>query len=114
MHAGKVLIPLLLIPLLLLVSACTTVRIGRDFDLAAFDAKVQRGVTTQADVRGWLGEPAGVGKSVDSSGERYEEWNYYHGSVRIPGGAEAPVKVLQIKFDQRGVVRAYNWSGQRG
>jgi hypothetical protein len=59
------------------------------------------------------------GQAVDSPvaarlGERYEEWNYYHGSVRIPGGAESPVKVLEIKFDQRGVVRGYNWSGQRG
>jgi hypothetical protein len=110
MHPGK-----LIIALLLLVSACsTTVRVGRDFDLSAFDAKVQRGVTTQADVRGWLGEPAGVGVSVDTTGERYQEWNYYHGTVRVPGGAESPVKVLQIKFDQRGVVRGYNWSGQRG
>jgi hypothetical protein len=27
--------------------------------------------------------------------------------------ADAHLKVLQIKFDQRGVVRAYNWSGER-
>jgi hypothetical protein len=108
MHPGK-----LIIPLLLLVSACTTVRVGSDFDLSAFDAKVQRGVTTQADVRGWLGAPAGVGVSVDTSGERYEEWNYYHGTVRIPGSADSHVKILQIKFDQRGVVRGYNWSGER-
>lgn len=37
----------------------------------------------------WLGEPAGVGGSVDTSGERYQEWNYYHGAVSIPGGAES-------------------------
>lgn len=85
----------------------------REFDPAAFDAKVQRGVTTQADVRGWLGAPNGVGVSVDASGERYEEWNYYHGTVRIPGSEESRVTLLQIKFDKNGVVRAYNWSGQR-
>jgi hypothetical protein len=103
----------LIIPLLLLVSACTTVRVGRDFDMATFQAKVQRGVTTQADVRGWLGEPAGTGVTVDTSGERYQEWHYYHGNVRIPGSEDSRVRVLQIKFDQRGVVRGYNWSGER-
>jgi hypothetical protein len=109
MHPAK-----LVIPLLLFVSACTTVKVGRDFDISTFDSKVQRGVTTQADVRKWLGAPAGVGASVETSGERYEEWNYYYGTVRIPGAKDSQVKVLQIKFDQRGVVRAYNWSGERG
>jgi hypothetical protein len=104
----------LLIALLLLASACTTVRVGREFDASAFEAKVQRGVTTQADVRGWLGEPANVGVSVDTNGERYQEWHYYHGNVRIPGATDARLRLLQIKFDQRGVVRAYNWSGERG
>lgn len=80
----------LVLPLLLLLAACTTVRIGHEFDPAAFDAKVQRG------------------------GERFEEWSYYHGSVRIPGSKDSRITVLQIKFDQRGMVRAYNWSGQRG
>ena len=79
MHPGK-----LVIPLLVLVSACTTVKVGREFDLAAFDAKVQRGVTTQSEVRGWLGAPNGTGVSVETGGERYEE------------------------------LRAYNWSGERG
>lgn len=103
-----------IIALLLAVSACTTVQVGRDFDLAAFDARVRRGVTTQGDVRGWLGAPYGVGVSVDTAGERYEEWHYYYGTVRIPGSSESRVKMLQIKFDQRGVVRGYNWSGERG
>ena len=105
----------IIIPLLLLAaSACTTVRIGRDFDLAAFDAKVQRGVSSQSDVRGWLGEPNGVGTTVDTAGDRYQEWHYYYGTVRIPGSEDSRVKMLQIKFDQRGVVRGYNWSGERG
>jgi hypothetical protein len=109
MRPGK-----LVIPLLILVTACTTVKVGREFDLAAFDSKVQRGATTQSEVRGWLGAPNGTGVSVDTSGERYEEWNYYYGTVRIPGSADSRVKLLQIKFDQRGVVRGYNWSGERG
>jgi hypothetical protein len=103
----------LAIPLLLLVSACTTVNVGSDFDLKAFTGKVQRGVTTQADVRGWLGAPAGTGVSVDTTGERYDEWHYYHGAVKIPGSKDSHVQMLQIKFDQRGVVRGYNWSGER-
>jgi hypothetical protein len=104
----------LAIPLLLLVSACTTVNVGREFDLSTFDAKVQRGITTQTDVRNWLGAPVGVGASVEASGERYQEWNYYFGKVRIPSGKHSEVKVLQIKFDESGVVRSYNWSDERG
>jgi hypothetical protein len=105
MRIGK-----LVLPLLLLVSACTTVRVGSEFDLSAFTGKVQRGVSTQADVRGWLGAPGGTGVTLDTSGERYDEWIYYHGAVRIPGSSDARVRVLQIKFDQRGIVRGYNWS----
>ena len=101
-----------LLPLLLLVSACTTVQVGRDFDMSSFSTKVKHGVTTQAEVRGWLGTPTGVGTTVDTSGERYEEWNYYYGTVRLPGAKDSHVKVLQIKFDGRGVVRGYTWSGE--
>jgi hypothetical protein len=101
----------LVIPVLLLLSACATVEVGREFDLKAFDARVQRGVTTQADVRAWLGAPAGLGTSVESTGERHEQWTYYHGEGRFPGLKRAAFKMLQIKFDARGVVRAYNWSG---
>jgi hypothetical protein len=63
----------LAISLLLLVSACTTVRVGHDFDIAAFETRVQRGITTQADVRNWLGAPEGTGVAVDTGGERYDE-----------------------------------------
>ena len=108
MHPAK-----LVIPVLLLLSACASVDVGREFDLATFAARVQRGVTTQAEVRTWLGAPAGVGIAVESGGERYEQWTYYHGEGRFPGMADARFKVLQIKFDQRGAVLAYNWSGER-
>lgn len=103
----------LVIPALLLVSACATVEVGREFDLSAFDRKVQRGVTTQAEVRGWLGAPTSVGVSVEPSGERYQQWTYYHGEGRFPRMAEPRFDLLQVKFDERGVVRAYNWSGER-
>lgn len=97
---------------LFLLSACATVEVGREFDLAAFEAKARQGVTTQADVRAWLGAPPGVGQSVESTGERYEQWTYYHGKGRLSGMADARVQILQIKFDPRGVLRAYNWSGE--
>jgi hypothetical protein len=103
----------LLLPMLLLaISACASVQIGRDFDLAAFESRVQRGVTTQTDVRAWLGAPSSVGVAVESSGGRYEEWAYYHGAGNLPDMGNARVKILQIKFDQRGLVQAYNWSGE--
>lgn len=101
-----------LIPALLLLSACATVRVGREFDLSTFEAGVRPGVTTQADVRGWLGTPAGIGTSVETSGERYQQWTYYRGEGRFPDASDARLKILQIKFDSRGVVRAYNWSGE--
>ena len=101
----------LAVPLVLLAAACTTIKVGDEFDLNAFAGKVRRGVTTQADVKSWLGAPAGTGVAVDTGGERYDEWIYYHGAVKVPGSKDSRVRVLQIKFDQAGVVRGYNWSG---
>jgi hypothetical protein len=102
---------LAILPLLLSLSACATVEVGRDFDMKAFDARVQRGVTTQAEVRAWLGAPAGIGAAVESTGDRYQQWTYYYGEGRWPALKGAGFKMLQVKFDERGVVRAYNWSG---
>jgi hypothetical protein len=103
----------LVTPIPLLLCACSTVQLGRDFDLSAFDAKVQRGVTTQADVRAWLGAPTSTGVSVEASGDRFSERTYYDGSGHLPDMSDARLKVLQIRFDQQGVVRAYNWSGDQ-
>ncbi|HYA37557.1 MAG TPA: hypothetical protein VEI74_04735 [Candidatus Methylomirabilis sp.] len=33
------------------LGACSTVQVGRNFELSAFESKVQRGVTTQSQVR---------------------------------------------------------------
>lgn len=104
----------LFVPMLFLMglSACSTVQVGRNFDLHAFESKVQRGATSQAQVRGWLGEPAGVGEAVDTSGERFEEWTYYYGTGQLPDMGDARLTILQIKFDRKGLVRGYNWSGE--
>jgi outer membrane protein assembly factor BamE (lipoprotein component of BamABCDE complex) len=96
------------------VAACGSVQFGRDFDLKTFESKVERGATTQAQVRGWLGAPASTGLVVDTAGERFDEWTYYFGSGSLPNMKDAELKTLQIKFDRNGVVRGYNWSaGQR-
>ena len=41
---------ILLVAALLALSACASVEVGRKFDLATFDSRVQRGVTTRAEV----------------------------------------------------------------
>jgi len=103
----------LVVPVLLLLSACSTVQVGRNFDLSAFQARVQRGVTTRDEVRVWLGAPTGVGTAVEVSGDRYEEWTYYSGAGELPDMKDAQVKMLQIKFDQSGIVRAYSWTSDK-
>ncbi|HEY5683335.1 MAG TPA: hypothetical protein VIR61_06640 [Sulfuricaulis sp.] len=100
------------IALMFLLGACSTVQVGRNFDLSVFESKVQRGVTTQSQVRGWLGAPAGVGVVVETGGERFDEWSYYYGEGQLPNMPDARLKILQIKFDQAGIVRGYNWSGE--
>lgn len=92
------------------LAACSAVQVGQDFDLRAFEARIERGVSTQSQVRAWLGAPAGVGVNVDTGGERFEEWTYYSASGRLPDMAGAKVKMLQIKFDKQGIVRGYSWS----
>jgi len=98
--------------LALLLSACGSFQIGGNFDLAAFESKVERGKSTQADVQRWLGAPDSRGVSVETDGARYTQWTYYYGTGNLSGPTNARVKLLQVKFDRAGVVRAYNWSGQ--
>jgi hypothetical protein len=86
------------IALVLALSGCASVEIGSAFDLRPFETGVQRGVTTRAQVQAWLGQ-------------RFEEWIYYHGEGQLPRISGAKLKILQIKFDSEGIVRAYNWSG---
>lgn len=94
----------------LFFAACSTAYVGQNFDLHAFETKIERGVSTQSQVRAWLGAPTGTGVNVDTGGEWFDEWTYYYGSGRLPDMAGAKVKILQIKFDKQGIVRGYNWS----
>jgi outer membrane protein assembly factor BamE (lipoprotein component of BamABCDE complex) len=98
---------------ILLLSACGTVKVGRDFDVGVFAAKLEQGVTTQAQVRSWLGEPTSVGVSLATDGERFDEWDYYYGEGEMADMSTAKVKLLQVKFDKQGKVRSYNWSASK-
>ena len=95
---------------IILVSACGSVRMGRDFDVKAFTTKFEQGVTTQDTVRSWLGEPTSVGVSMATDGERFDEWSYYFAEGDMADMSKAKIKILQIKFDKQGKVRSYNWS----
>jgi outer membrane protein assembly factor BamE (lipoprotein component of BamABCDE complex) len=96
-----------------LLSACGTVKMGRDFDVGVFAAKLEQGVTTQSQVRSWLGEPTSVGVSLATDGEHFDEWDYYYAEGDLTDMSNAKVKILQIKFDKQGKVRSYNWSASR-
>jgi len=86
------------------------VSVGRDFDYKAFGSRAQVGTTEAAQVREWLGAPAGIGTEV--AGEtRLEVWTYYFGSGVLPGGASTKFKLLQIKFNSQGKVVGWSWSG---
>lgn len=98
---------------ILLLSACASVKIGRDFDVGVFAAKIEHGSTTQATVRSWLGEPTSVGVSLASDGERFDEWAYYFAEGQLADMSTAKIKILQIKFDKQGKVRGYNWSASK-
>jgi outer membrane protein assembly factor BamE (lipoprotein component of BamABCDE complex) len=96
-----------------LLSACGSVRMGRDFDVGVFAARIEQGATTQSQVRTWLGDPASVGISLASDGKRYDEWDYYYAEGELQDMSKARVKILQIRFDRQGRVSSYNWSVSR-
>ena len=98
---------------ILLFSACASVKVGRDFDVGVFAAKLEQGVTTQEQVRSWIGEPTSVGVSLASDGERFDEWDYYYAEGEMADMSTAKLKILQIKFDKQGKVRSYNWSASK-
>lgn len=92
------------------LGGCATLQLGHPFDLNTFDTQVQRGTTTAAQIRQWLGPPVSTGIDVDTSGQRYQQWTYYYGSGKLNHMDQAAFKILQIKFDQQGVVEGYNYS----
>ncbi len=97
----------------LLLGACANIQVGRDFDVGVFTAKFEQGVTTRDQVKGWLGEPAAVGVSMETNGERLDQWSYYYAEGQMQDMSTAKLKLLQIKFDKEGKVRSYNWSASK-
>ena len=95
------------------LSACSTVKVGRDFDVTLFAARVEQGVTNQGQVRVWLGEPNSMGINMGADGEKLEEWSYYFAFGEMTDMSHARIKLLQVKFDKQGKVRSYNWSNSR-
>lgn len=97
----------------LLLASCGTVKLGQDFDMKVFETKIERGTSTQDQIRAWLGEPTNIGASMDANGERFEEWAYYYAAGKLPDMAGAKMKILQVTFDKQGVVRSYYWSASK-
>jgi len=95
----------------MLLAACSTVQLGRDFNINVFEAGVQRGVTTQAQVRQWLGAPTNTGIAVQADDSLNEEWTYYFAQGSLPSLSDARFKTLQVRFDTQGKVVSYSWSG---
>ena len=99
--------------LLLVMTGCSTVQFGRDFDVVAFESVAKVGETTKAQVQNLLGSPKSTGVAIEAGGEQLVEWGYFFGTGKLPGLKDAKLKSLQIRFDQAGKVRSYNWSDSK-
>lgn len=95
------------------LTACSTIQIGRDFDVQLFNSMVKPHESTKAQVQGWIGTPASIGAAIDKDGESTEEWMYFSGTGDMPKMANTKIKILQIRFSKSGVVRSYNWSNTK-
>ena len=99
--------------LTLQLSGCSSVQVGREFDVQLFNSMVKSGVTTKAQVLGWLGSPNSSGISSDKDGEISDEWMYFHGTGTLSKMEKAKLKILQIRFNKNGKVSSYNWSNSK-
>ena len=68
------------------------------------------GETSKAQVHIVLGAPKSSGISIYRHGERLLEWVYFYGAGKMSEMEEASLKILQIRFEQSGKLRSYNWS----
>lgn len=111
-HKQKLhLLTVIILPVLFsLLSGCSTVQIGRDFDIEAFEEIVGMADMSKAQVKELLGVPKGKGIAVEEDGKRLDEWLYFFGSGKLPDMSDTTIKTLQIRFDKKGIVRSYNWS----
>lgn len=72
-------------------------------DSAAYEGKIIKGKTTQADVRKLLGEPFQTTRQNGST-----VWNYsYTDGIAVPFFKNAKVRELNVTFNSRGIVTSY-------
>lgn len=96
--------------MILLLTGCGSIQIGRDFDVKAFENLAKVGETTKAQVREVLGAPKSSGISINRDGERLVEWVYFYATGKVSAMNDAGLKILQVRFQQNGKLRSYNWS----
>jgi len=97
---------------LALLGGCASFQLGNDFNLKQFASQIQHGVTSQAEVKAWLGAPQSQGVVVDRDGEKLQRWLYFYSKGKLGDMGNAGMKTLEVQFDQSGIVRSYNWAGQ--
>lgn len=95
------------------LTGCTSIQVGREFDVQLFDSMVKVKETTKTQVVSWLGSPKSTGISLDKDGEKSEEWMYFHGTGSLSKMENAKLKILQIRFNKNGFVISYNWSNSK-
>jgi len=95
------------------LSGCSSVQVGRDFDVQIFNSSVKANVTTKNQVKSWLGEPGSTGISLDKDGEFSTEWMYFYGAGSLSNMTNAKIKILQIRFNKNGIINSYNWSDSK-
>ena len=96
--------------MIMLLAGCSTLKVGRDFNMHDFEAIVKVGETSKAQVLAKMGSPKSKGLSINSKGERLAEWAYFYATGKLSGMDNAQLKILQIRFDQHDIVRSYNWT----
>jgi len=97
---------------LALLGGCASFQLGNDFNLEQFASHIQHGVTSQSQVKAWLGSPQSQGVVVDRDGEKLQRWLYFYSKGKLGDMGNAGMKTLEVQFDQGGIVRSYNWAGQ--
>ena len=99
----------ILLLMIWLLAGCSSLKIGRDFDMQAFEGKVKIGETTKTQVLNKIGSPKSTGVSLNRDGERLLEWVYFYATGKL-SGEDAQLKILQIRFEQHGIMGSYNWT----
>ncbi len=103
----------------LFISGCASY--GNKID-SSYAANIEKGVTTESQVLGALGNPMSVGITPD--GKRFAVYMYTYAQAKassfIPvvglfaGGSNTETQMLQIWYDENGVVSNYTYNNHNG